>query len=462
MPPKVRRPAAAVAQVLRRPAVRRRGPEADQWIKSSRLKLEDCAVSTSLEVQGEYWEGAVQVAGEVVGALIGGVQRYLKIRATGTRSEALLKYLTGSEARELQLHICGDPCEAKTWREDLVHIVKVRKIGRDREAWMDNLGEKRFARQEEDQNEELRREAEEAHAALRLREEQQGKKEDRKEKKDAHRGKKKKKKDDLRPKATDGRKALDAVFGGTGLDPDPAVRKKVVKKAKRIRKRGKKKRRRSSTSGSNSSGSTSSSDSEVLVDVEVFEGERESHRLWKRTPGALTLATVMEAQQTLLTRQGVHPEIHKTAIPPILVQYFRGHLQPQMGPALSRESHHWSMLVDLLLQGEVARACDLACQRLKSLESYSKGVTLDIARNLELVPPEKTSLASRTETSLAGRLASEEQKVNAKTRYPGKGGETSQVPPGERKGKGKGDGKKGKYPAKGGKKGKEEEKEKQA
>ena len=52
-------------------------------------------------------------------------------------------------------------------------------------------------------------------------------------------------------------------------------------------------------------------------------------------------------------------------------------------------------MVDLLLRGEVARGCDLACQRLKSLESYAKGVTLDISRNLELLPPERTSLVMR-------------------------------------------------------------------
>lgn len=69
-----------------------------------------------------------------------------------------------------------------------------------------------------------------------------------------------------------------------------------------------------------------------------------------------------------------------------------------MTPALMRESHHWAMMVDLLVQGEIARATDLACQRLKSLEGYAKGVTLDVTRNLELVPLEKASLASPTET----------------------------------------------------------------
>ena len=63
-----------------------------------------------------------------------------------------------------------------------------------------------------------------------------------------------------------------------------------------------------------------------------------------------------------------------------MVQYYRGQLQPVMSPALTRESFHWAMLIDLLVQGEVARGVDLACQRLKSLEGYAKGITLDVAR----------------------------------------------------------------------------------
>jgi hypothetical protein len=131
-----------------------------------------------------------------------------------------------------------------------------------------------------------------------------------------------------------------------------------------------------------------------------------------------------------------------------------------MTPAVSRESHHWAMLLDLLIKGEIARAADLGCQRLKSLEGYAKGVTLDVARNLELVPLERTSLASPTETMQTGRVAAEELKIAQRTRYTPKWGEPSgSYQGGGKKGKTKGEGKKGRQEGKG-KKGKEDEKDK--
>ena len=344
---------------------------------------------------------------------------------------------------------------------DLVHVLRLRKVTGGREEWMDNLGEQRQAPDQEDMNADLRREAEEARDEILRRENSRKEKISKKEKKEDEKSRKKKR-EVTKPRGSSGKKDLTSVYGGTGLDPDPAVRKLTIRKARRIRKRGRKKKKRSSSSKSMSSSTSSSSSSMNLVDTEIFEGEKVSHKLWKRTPGALSLATIIEAQQTLLTRQGVHPDVHSGQLPPIMVQYYRANLQPTMGPALSRESHHWAMLVDLLVQGEIARGCDLACQRLKSLESFSKGVALDVSRHLELVPQDKASLTTATEQTVAGKIASEEQKLHSKTRYPGKGAESSYGAPGRKKGKVKGDGKKGKGDHKGNRKGKDEDKEKTA
>ena len=46
-----------------------------------------------------------------------------------------------------------------------------------------------------------------------------------------------------------------------------------------------------------------------MVNTELFEGQRESHKLWKKAPGTLAVATVLEAQQSLLTRQGFQPDV---------------------------------------------------------------------------------------------------------------------------------------------------------
>ena len=95
-----------------------------------------------------------------------------------------------------------------------------------------------------------------------------------------------------------------------------------------------------------------------------------------------------------------------------MVQYYRANLQPTMTPALSRESHHWSTLVDLLLQ--VARGVDLACQRLKSLEGYAKGVNINVTRQLELIRQEKVSLTSQTEAAKGGKQNSPEDQILGK------------------------------------------------
>ena len=207
---------------------------------------------------------------------------------------------------------------------------------------MDNLGVMAPVGIEDDENAELRREAEAARAELRRMEEEKRTGPEQQDDKDKKK-KKKKKKEGKRIKGSSGKKDLKVVFGGTGLDPDPEVRKNVIRTARKVRKKAKKKRRRLSSEGSTSTSSTSSTSDEIMIDSEVFEGQRESQRLWKRTPGALALSTILEAQQCLLTRQGMHPDVQKGPLPPIMVQYFRGQLQPVMTPALVRESHHASL-----------------------------------------------------------------------------------------------------------------------
>ena len=456
MPPKIRRPAAALPAPARRPARAPRRREEEAWLKAKDCRLEDFPAGQTVVVEGEYWEGAADLCGEVVGGVIEGEQRYLKLRGTGTHSENILKYLSGVSSRLCEVHLCGDPCGARVWRDGLVHANKIKRIEGGREAWMDNLqaAPKETLEEEEDVNEELRKEAEKARLELMRRE----KAEDAPGK-GAEGKRKKKKKSGKRLKASDGKKAVATVFSGTGLDPDPGVRKLAIKAAKKVRKKGKKKRRRSSSSATSSSATSSSASSEEVMGTEIFQGQRENLKLWKKVPGALSLSTIVEAQQSLLTRQGIQPDVSTAELPALMVQYYRSSLQPTMSPALSRESHHWASLIDLLVQGDVARACDLACQRLKALESYSRGVTLEIARQLELIPAERPSLASQTETQQAGRLALEEQKVAQKTRFAGKGLDATPGFYKGGKGKTKGDGKRSKGDSKGGKKGKEEEKD---
>jgi hypothetical protein len=93
------------------------------------------------------------------------------VRATGTHSEAVLKYLSGSRLREIEVHLCPEPCDARLWRDDLLHGQKLRKAEGPKDPWMDNLVEKRRIEEADvDMNQELRREAELAMQEARERE----------------------------------------------------------------------------------------------------------------------------------------------------------------------------------------------------------------------------------------------------------------------------------------------------
>ena len=460
MAPKLARPAAAVGRaprraVRRRPAAQVAPPAGESWKGPQEVKLEEYPEGTKVAVKGRFWEAEVEVAGEVTGARIEKGEKFLHLKAQGTKSESLLRSLTGASSRHLDLHLCQVPCQSLTWRDGLVHLSGVRKTQGALEDWMDNLGEPPVEREEEDLNAELRAEAEEARIGLMK--EAKNPKEKASGSKDKKEKKEKKEKRKIRGSA--GKKELDQLFGGTALDPDPSVRRQALKKAKKVKKKSKKKKKKKgSGTGSSSSSSSSASTSSQAATVEIFDGEREAHRLWRRTPGSLALVTIMEAQQHLLTRLGVRPDVETGELPPILTQYFRASLQPVMSPALSRESLHWATLVDLLLQGETARATDLACQRLKGLEAYAKGVHIDVSRRLELIPGEKESLTRPSEVSQAGKEVAEEDKVHKRTRTEGKGKSDTSFWGGKKGGKG--DGKKGKNDKKGDAKGKDEGKQK--
>lgn len=82
-----------------------------------------------------------------------------------------MKYLSGSRLREIEVHLCPEPCDARLWRDDLLHGQKLRKAEGPKDPWMDNLVEKRRIEEADvDMNQELRREAELAMQEARERE----------------------------------------------------------------------------------------------------------------------------------------------------------------------------------------------------------------------------------------------------------------------------------------------------
>ena len=117
-----------------------------------------------------------------------------------------------------------------------------------------------------------------------------------------------------------------------------------------------------------------------------------------RAPGALSLGALEQMQRALAVTQGNHgtwidPAFHR-CIPNTGKQFWMGR-QPVPCPGSLQTLAY---IVDLLLQGKVASAVDVATQRMKSLEQIASGGHYKIAQRQELCPQELQSMSSTTET----------------------------------------------------------------
>ena len=124
---------------------------------------------------------------------------------------------------------------------------------------------------------------------------------------------------------------------------------------------------------------------------------------------------------------------------------------------MSRESQTLSFIVDLMLQGKLAAACDVVVQRLKSLEQVAGGAHYLVSQRQELVPLESQVMSTPMETIEAARLHREEQKAKSAASKPWERRTEWERRNEEQKGKGKGKESKGKGKPKGDKQGQSRE-----
>eukprot|EP00435_Cladocopium_sp_Y103_P048002 s39_g14.t1 len=176
---------------------------------------------------------------------------------------------------------------------------------------------------------------------------------------------------------------------GSSLDP----------KFKRPKIRLKRKRDESTSS----SGSHSSQRSD---DQDLFPEEDQIKYIHRKCPGLLTRHAIKQGKEKVLFLQG---ESNASKDPePVFVRYHRQvFLQNQPSAPLKREHLTLSSVLDALVRGEVLKAADIACQRLKSLEQISQGASPQLAIKLEILPQDRSTLASSEEAKTA---ASEHQR----------------------------------------------------
>ena len=377
-----------------------------------------------------YFKDVIQLAGKVIKEELEGGEREVHLSLTGTKNEQLLQFASGQRAAVVRVHLCRDDCPRTRENPDLVHGTSLQKIAEGGEkTWETNLlTEGDVGLLQADHDRWLKEEAEKKkrRRSTSSSKEKRKKKKKKKDKKVVSAGERpaqspERKRARIGSKAH-AKKTLEACFSNTGLDPNPKVRRRIARKAKKALKKA-----RESTSSTSTSTSTeeSSGDGSSLL-----EDRSKVHRLAARSPGVLTASSVLTMSQFLTQVSGTGWEQEAPGVQPLLSLYNRVYIAGKLSGGMQREFQTLCHCGDLLLQGRLAETLDVVVQRLKSLELVGQGTPWQTAQKLELVPPSEAAIASRQEHQLARKEAKLDMSV--------KGSASSGAP---EKGKGKGKGK---------------------
>ena len=181
------------------------------------------------------------------------------------------------------------------------------------------------------------------------------------------------------------------------------ARKSVDKKSERRKRRSR--GADDSDTDAESSEASSSSSSEVFRSPST-RGEGDLFRLAKKHPGKLLKSGLKEMGHYLAERVGGDPEagwqdrkVMAYINQVLLVQ----HPPQQLGLRNLREAQTLGMALDLIMEGQTARAGDLLMQRLKALETAVSDQSWHQAKHQELIPPQAASLSKVVEKEQAAK-----------------------------------------------------------
>lgn len=426
MPPKLRRPAAARAAVVRGRGLRRPAKSGEEvadkeegTLVASALTLEQCrGLKDIVTLTGTYWEATVQAALRVKEVYIKEGELWFRAEVLGTRNETLLRWASEKSQRVIEVHLCPDGCLGGPHAEGVLHMRSFQKLGADREAWMSNMLPEEPHRERDDELVELREDQRRLRSPPPRR--RGDGREDRppsvssgeKEKLARQKGKDKKKKKKRKELKVESQKEVKAVFGHTGLDPDPAIRRRFRRRAARVVKR------KSKETSDSSSSSSASSPSEMRGDPSLFGASSRVQLVAKKLPGSLGAAAVEEIAENLVTAEGGLWETHSGSLPPLFMRYYKHHLAARMSPAMSREAHTLCQALDLLMRGKVAEGVDLCAQRVKSLEMMANGCHYTVSQQQELLPRDGITISTTAEFQEAARRAREDGRARAEAARP--------------------------------------------
>lgn len=96
---------------------------------------------------------------------------------------------------------------------------------------------------------------------------------------------------------------------------------------------------------------------------------------------------------------------------PVATQYYKQHLARRATPAMNREMLTLVSFLDCLIKARPSHACDIASQRLKSLENIMQGVHWTVAQKLEVPIQDYQSITAREELRSAQRETFQENRT---------------------------------------------------
>ena len=407
-----RRPAAA--PVRRRPAAREeRSPGEEGYQPSSAEEAARKYRAREVVVAADFPVGAFQtgdwiqsgeanysgeichIAGKVEKVVVEGGSAEVILAATGTKSESLLKFLSGQPGLQLRAHLCGRTCDQLRTNPDLVHLKRFQLLDpASAKSWEENLlggGELDVLRREMERapgKEGAGQEAGEELSAT----SGSGKMKKKKKKK----SKEKKGKRKLGGKSN-ARKPLKTLFEHTGLDPDVKQRRRLFAHIKKKLKKSK------DTSSSDSSSSEISV--ENAMDEDLLQDRSKIQKVADLAPGVLGAAAIQTMKTYVMQSTGDPWHLEESSLPPVATQYARHHLLPKASGGVKREIETLVTVADYLLMGRPAEAADIVLQRVKSLEMSLNGQGWATSQKVEVIPNVEAGVASRAELQLAQREA---------------------------------------------------------
>lgn len=416
--PRLRRPAAADPVVPdRRVEDVRVDFEAGRSVLGRELPIGTLPKGCPLLLEeATYYGRQVQVAAIYDKEEIDDGERELHCQMTGTKDEEALKVGIATTPCWIRVHLCREGCPATRVGPLLFHTHKLRKHSGGERTWEDNLKVDEQMGQLQDDHQSWAKqgmEKQKVKSSSSSGSKKKKKKKKKRKKKEVGEGSKEKRnkgeedspgKQRRRTQKMGGKsvakKDLIQVFGGTGLDPDHRLRRRLVH---RVKKRLKKGKETSSSSSSSSAGDSEETEAEMLM-----EDRNRVHRIAAQAPGLLT-AMGVEAMKPFLVQVGnTGWQDEGTNLPPILSQYARTYVMGKMTGGVHREFSSLAWIGDL---GRIAEGMDCLFQRMKSLELVSKGEAWQSAQKLELVPPLEPSLTHLTQRS-ERQLAQKEGKLD--------------------------------------------------